>query len=302
MKNLNFISCTQAAAIATYEWIGKGDKLNADKAATDAMRKELNNIDFAGIIAQGEGIKDNSHGIFLNERVGLLSESNELYEISCDPIEGTTPTVTAGPEAISTLAIANNKCFFKTDCFYMLKMAYGPKIAKKVKLNISSNLLENINIISEVLKKPKEEVVVCMLDRPRHQNYIDLLRKENVKIKLIKDCDVTGAILTCLKNDIDLLYGIGGAPETVISAAAIKCLGGDIQGICVNEQWQQISETINLETLVYGDCVFVATGITNGSLVKGVIKKKNFYITHSIIMKYSQQEKTIEKITKKHNK
>ena len=291
--NLDLIRSTEAAAIAAAMWVGSGNKIEADKAATEAMRNRLNKINFAGIVAIGEGIKDQSYGLFQGELVGeefVFIRQNSTpkpnYDLAIDPIEGSTPTVTSGPEAISTIAMAGKDCFYRTDDFYMLKLAYGSQIKDKIKLNISDDILDIVEKISVVLDKPKEQIMVCMLDRPRHQEYINKLREHKVRIKLIKDCDVSGAIAACLEDSgVDLLYGIGGAPEAVISAAAIKCLGGDFQGVCVDEEWNKKGNVLEIEDLVKGDCVFVATGITDGSILDGVRFTSRGPITHSVSMR-----------------
>lgn len=295
--NLDLIRSTEAAAIAAAMWVGSGNKLEADKAAVEAMRSRLNKIDFFGVVAIGEGKKDESHGLYQGEFVGM--GEMPMCDLAIDPIEGTTPTVTSGPEAISTIAMAGHNCFYRTEDFYMLKMAYGSEIRDKIKLKISDDILTIVTQISEVLNKPKEKVMVCMLDRPRHQKYIDQLREQKVRIKLIKDCDVSGAIAACFEESgIDLLYGIGGAPEAVISAAAIKCLGGDFQGICTDDKFNLKNGILEIEDLVKGECAFVATGITDGSLLDGVRFTSKGPVTHSISMR--SESKTIRWIRANH--
>ncbi len=301
--NLDLVRVTEAGAIAAARWIGSGDKLAADKEATDAMRDRFNRIDFSGIITIGEGEKDRSHGMFFGEKVGsqwsYKDNAYDIYSIAIDPIEGTTPTVTGGPEAISTIAVANEDCFYKTDAFYMNKLAYGPHILSRVLLHIDEPIEKTIDRICGATNRTPNEVVVCILNRPRHDEIIARLRALSVRIKLINDCDVSGAIATCLPDSgIDFLIGIGGAPESVISAAAIKCLGGDFQSHEVDKEWKQSGPILGKEDLVRGDCIFVATGITNGSILKGVRMTESGPITNSVSMR--SESGTIRWITAQH--
>ena len=296
--SLDLIRVTEAAAIAASQWVGSGNKLDADKAATEALRNRLNKIDFHGIVAIGEGEKDESYGLFEGEKVGkyrhcdvtqMPPEWVSPYDISLDPIEGTTPTVTSGPEAISTLAMSHFGTMYKTKYFYADKIAYGPSIKSHVDLSIDNTIEENIKLISKATGKSYNNIVVCVLNRPRHNELISRLRDMNVRIKLIQDCDITGAVASCLpNNDIDMLCGIGGSPEAVISAAAIKCLGGDFQIKAYDRDgdvWTPQGEILGIEDLVSGPCVFVATGITDGSMLKGVKWSSGSPATNSVFMR-----------------
>lgn len=300
--SLEIVRVTEAASIAAYNWIGSGSKIEADKAATEAMRHRLNQMDFAGRVAIGEGIKDSSVGLFRGECVGTIPfgghvpsagsvadtvfDRPKLYELAVDPIEGTTPVVTSGPEAISVLAVANEGCMFHTSHFYMKKLAYGPKIRSKVRLSLNDSLERTLELISASLHKPLSDIVVCILDRPRHASDISQLRTLGVKIKLIKDCDVSGGIASCLEDSgVDLLYGIGGSPEAIISACASKCLKGDFQAQVVDEKMNPISKVLGMEELVMGPCLLAATGITNGSFLRGVRRSDAGMITNSVFMR-----------------
>ena len=288
--NLDLIRVTEAAAIAASKWVGSGNKELADKAATDSMRSRLNRIVMDGTIVIGEGEKDESYGLFGGERVGSSPETSEAiaYDIAVDPIEGTTPTVTSGPEAISTMSVSKSGCMYSTDYFYTRKLAYGPKIKSRVTLSLSDSLDKIVELTAKAIDKELSEVTVCILDRPRHDKDIKLLRELGVRIKLIKDCDVSGAVATCLRESgVDLLYGIGGAPEAVLSACAIKCLGGDFQCQDVNkaENWKSVSPVLGVEDLVKGPCVFVATGITTGSILRGVRWTSHGPVTNSVFMR-----------------
>ncbi len=286
---LDFVRVTEAAAIAASAWIGTGDKLSADKAATDAMRDRLNHVPFSGKIVIGEGKKDHSYGLFSGDRVGEFrnSSAEQCYELAVDPIDGTRPTVTSGPEALSVLAIAEEKALFHTEEFYMHKLAYGPSVAKHVNLDINAPIEEIIKKFSKCTGKDPEKIVVCLLDRDRHTDYIKRLRKIGVRTKLIQDCDVSGAIATCLPDSgIDLLYGVGGAPEAVISACAMKCLKGGFKAQMASPEGKVLNDKVySIEDMVVGDCAFAATGITNGSLLRGVRFTSRGPVTNSVVMR-----------------
>lgn len=287
--NLDIIRVTEAAAIAASVWIGSGDKLSADKSATEAMRDRLNRIDCAAQILIGEGKKDESYGLFKGEKVGLRAKNSNaaFLDLAVDPIDGTRPTITSGPEAVSVLAVGEPGSLFTTEEFYMHKLAYGPEIASKVQLSINEPLTKIIERVSAATGKPPSRIMVCVLDRPRHEAMITELRRLGVRIKLIQDCDVSGAIAACLpESGIDLMFGIGGAPEGVIAAVAIKCLRGDFQGQIVDKNWKPVGSKIyGIKDLVKGECAFAATGVTNGSLLRGVRYTSHGPVTHSVFMR-----------------
>lgn len=287
--NLEIVRVTEAASIAASAWVGSGNKESADKAATEAMRERLNGIDFAGRIMIGEGKKDNSFGLYDGELVGKYRDdkTSKFYELAVDPIDGTRPTVTSGPEAMSVLAVADQGALFTTPEFYMDKLAYGPEIARDVDLHLQDPLSVTIKKISHATGKAASKIVVCLLDRPRHESMIKELRQLGVRIKLIQDCDVSGAIATCLSDSgIDLLCGIGGAPEGVITACAMKCLKGGFQGQVVRKDLTRPDERIyGIDDFVKGHCVFAATGITTGSLLRGVRFTNRGPVTNSVFMR-----------------
>lgn len=286
--NLDLVRVTEAAALAASAWVGSGDKETADKAATEAMRERLNQIRFSAEVVIGEGLKDKSHGLFTGEKVGVLAKTSEsLYALAVDPIEGTRPVANSGPEATSVLAVADRGCLFSTGEFYMNKLAYGPAVSSKLELDITDPLDKTIKVVSAVTEKDIRKIVVCVLDRPRHLKLIEDLRRIGVRIKLIQDCDVSGAIATCLPDSgIDLLYGVGGAPEGVVSACAIKCLRGGFKAQIVRKDFTPANSTVySTEDLVKGDCVFAATGITTGSLLRGVRYTSLGAVTHSVFMR-----------------
>jgi len=287
--NLDMVRVTEAAAIAAASWVGSGDKKSADKAATDAMRARLNFTEFCGRVVIGEGIKDESAGLFAGESVGKLCQidgQGKVYDIAVDPIEGTRPTANSGPEALSVLAVALKDCLFSTPEFYMNKFAYGPAIHQKTTLSITDPLSKTVELIGKATGKEKREILVCLLDRPRHEKLISELREIGVRIKLIQDCDVSAAIATCLADSgIDLLCGIGGAPEAVITACAIKCLRGAFQTQLVYKDGKIDPKVYTIEDLVKGPCAFSASGITDGSLLRGVRFTADGPVTHSVFMR-----------------
>jgi fructose-1,6-bisphosphatase class II len=286
---LDLLRSTEAAAIAASPWVGTGDKLSADKAATDAMRDRLNRIPFNGKIVIGEGKKDESFGLFYGENVGMFSDKDgqPLYEIAVDPIDGTRPTVTSGPEALSVLAVAEGNTLFHTEEFYMNKIAYGHLIAKKVRPSLKDSPKKIIEKVTQATGKDPDKIIVCLLDRPRHEEVIEVFRKLGVRIKLIQDCDVSAAIATCLPDSgIDLLYGVGGSPEGVISACAMKCLKGGFEcQIATPEGKVEDKKIYSIDDMVRGECAFAATGITDGSLLKGVRFTSQGPITNSVVMR-----------------
>lgn len=297
--NMDLVRVTESAAINAARYVGSGDKLTADKAATDAMRKRLDSINFKAEIIIGEGKKDESYGLFNGDMVGALRESEDIscHEIAVDPIDGTRPTVNSGPGAVSVMAIAKEKnSLYHTEEFYMNKLAYGRDIFEKVQLNINEPLSDMVNKISKATGKSLNKLMVCVMDRPRHSRVITDLRELGVRIKLIRDCDVSAAIAACLPDKgIDLLYGVGGAPESVIAAAAIKCLGGDFQSQVAHVEDSKATDftvsgpELGLYDLVKGECSFVATGITDGSLLEGVKFTSQGPVTNSVFMRSQSQ-------------
>lgn len=284
--SLDMVRVTEAAAIAASVWIGSGDKKSADAAATEAMRERLSTIAFSGKIVIGEGIKDESAGLFAGELVGKGGPTD--YDIAVDPIEGTRPTAQSGPEALSVLAIAGKGCLAAIEEFYMNKLCYGPAISKKTKLLISDPLEKNIRAAAAATGKKVSQITVCMLDRPRHEKSVLKIREIGARIKLIQDCDVSGAIAACMPDSgIDMLIGIGGSPEGVISACAIKSLGGDFQAQIADRDGSIRPAILSIDDLVRGECAFAATGITDGSLLRGVRYTAHGPVTNSVFIRSS---------------
>jgi len=299
---LELVRVTEAAAIAASKQVGRGDKNAADMAATEAMLHRLNKIDFSAQITIGEGKKDNAPGLFTGDKVGTgwNNTTNEIYNIAVDPLDGTTQTAKGGCEAMSVMAVGNQGSLLESEGWYMQKLAVGPEIAKRIKLNIKDDIENIIQTISLITAKDIKRVTVCILDRPRHNELIERVRKLGCRIKLIQDCDISAAIATAIcDSGIDVYVGIGGAPEGVIGAAALKCLGGDFQGIiCDKEGIKCESRVFEMEDLAKGDVIFCATGVTDGSMLKGVRWTRTGPVTHSLLMR--SESGTIRWITAHH--
>lgn len=293
----DILRATEAAAVASSEHIGGGDKIAADHAATEAMRDVLNEVeDFGGQIVIGEGKKDDAPGLFEGEKVG---KGKLAWDIAVDPLDGTSQTAKGGPGAMSVIAVGGLNKLFSTGDFYMLKMAYGPKLVWELDcvanhfgeplregfMDLTSELDDFLKLAGNMLRRGDDDrpLTVCMLDRPRHAEFVKTFRKHGWRIRLIQDCDVSAAIATALPDSgVDLYYGIGGAPEGVIAAAAMKCLGGHFEGIVVDKDLKPVdSKLLKTEDLAAGDVIFCATGVTDGHLLKGV---KPGNKTHSVLM------------------
>jgi fructose-1,6-bisphosphatase class II len=308
MKNyhLDLVRVTEAGAISAAEWVGRGNKEAADKAATDSMRDRLNMIDFLAEIAIGEGKKDESYGLYKGEVVGGSNpyapdrQNGVEYSIAVDPIEGTTPTAKGGYEAMTVIALGAQGAFFETESFYMKKLAVGPRVSKKFKLDLRQSVEHNIACVAAALDKQIRHVTVCVLDRPRHEILVGKLRDLGCRIKFISDCDVTACIATCVPDSgIDIYLSVGGAPEAVLAAAAMKCMGGHFQAMLTDNKGDTVDDVVyGTDDLARGDVMFCATGITNGQLLKGVQFTSRGPVTHSVTMR--SESKTIRWMTTEH--
>lgn len=314
MKNhhLDIIRATEAAAISAAEWVGRGNKELADKAATDAMRSRLDDIDFRAQIAIGEGIKDGSFGLFEGDLVGsaFCDLRNNLdrpgdveYDIAVDPIEGTTPTAKGGYEAMAVLAMGNVGSLYKTDVFYMDKIAVGPKVAAKAQIDLKNPASANVGMVAAALGKSPEHVTVCVLDRERTKPLVEELRKIGCRIKFISDCDVTACIATCVPDSgVDMYWSVGGTPEAVIAASAMKCMGGFLQCREVEKSDKgnlvHTSDSMHINDLAEGEVMFTATGITDGKFLKGVRFTSNGPVTSSVSMR--SESGTVRWLTTEH--
>lgn len=290
---LEVVRVTEAAALAAARLMGRGDNVAADQAAVQAMRSAFNAVQFKGRVVIGEGERDEAPMLFIGEEVG--ASDTPRVDIAVDPLEGTTIVATGGNNALAVIAIAEEGGFLHAPDTYMQKLAVGPK-AKGV-IDISASPTENLRRIAKALKVYVEDLCVVILDRPRHQDLIGECRAAGARIKLIGDGDVAAAIATAKEgSDVNVLMGIGGAPEGVLAAAALKCLGGDFQGILKfrnNEEAeraktmgvQDLNKVYKLEDLARSDVMFAATGVTFGNFLKGVQFFSGGANTSSVVMR-----------------
>lgn len=306
---LEFVRITEAAAIASARLMGRGDEKAADKAAVDAMRKAFDSVRINGTVVIGEGERDEAPMLYIGEKVGSSSADAPHVDIALDPLEGTTICANGAYGSISVIAVAEKGNFLHAPDTYMDKIAVGPEAAGKVSLEQTPE--ENIQAVAKALNKSVEEVTVVILDRPRHENLIARVRKMGARIFLIGDGDVSAAIAAGFPDTgIDMLLGIGGAPEGVISAAAMKCLCGDFQGKLVFRNDEEraratkmgvkdLDRVYKLEELAKGDVMFVASGVTDGPLLKGVKFLGGHRVqSHSIVMR--SKTGTIRHVTADH--
>jgi fructose-1,6-bisphosphatase II len=290
---LELVRVTEAAALACARFIGGGDERAADQAAVDAMRAALNRIQMDGLVVIGEGERDEAPMLYIGERVG--TGSGPKVEIALDPLEGTTICATGGPNALSVIAAAGEGGFLRAPDTYMDKLAVGP--AARGAIDIDRSPAENLRAISEAQGVPLQDLTVVILDRPRHEKLIGEVRAVGARIKLIKDGDVAAAIATCSReHGVDVLMGIGGAPEGVIAAAALRCRGGDMQGRLKPRNREEadraramgvrdVDAKLTLDDLASGHVMFAATGVTSGDFLKGVRNRPEGALTHSVVMR-----------------
>ncbi|MER6167237.1 class II fructose-bisphosphatase [Streptomyces violaceorubidus] len=304
---MELVRVTEAAAMAAGRWVGRGDKNGADGAAVRAMRTLVHTVSMNGVVVIGEGEKDEAPMLFNGERVG--DGTGAEVDIAVDPIDGTTLTANGMTNAIAVLAAAERGSMFDPSAvFYMDKLVTGPEAADFVDIN--APVAVNIRRIAKAKRRTPEDVTVVILDRPRHQGLIKEVRDTGARIKLISDGDVAGSILALREGTgIDLLLGIGGTPEGIISACAVKCLGGTIQGKLWpkdDEERQRavdaghdLDRVLTTDDLVSGDNVFfVATGITDGELLRGVRYRSETATTDSIVMR--SKSGTVRRIDSEH--
>jgi fructose-1,6-bisphosphatase II len=304
---LELVRVTEAAAMAAGRWVGRGDKIGADGAAVRAMRTLVSTVSMNGVVVIGEGEKDEAPMLFNGERVG--DGTGPECDIAVDPIDGTTLTAKGMSNAIAVLAAADRGTMFDPSAvFYMDKLVTGPEAADFVDINAPVSV--NIRRVAKAKKSSPEDVTVVILDRPRHEGIIKEIRETGARIKLISDGDVAGSILALREGTgIDLLLGVGGTPEGIISACAVKCLGGTIQGKLWpkdDEERQRavdaghdLDRVLFTDDLVSGENVFfVATGITDGELLRGVRYRAETATTESIVMR--SKSGTVRQIRSEH--
>jgi len=290
---LEVVRVTEAAALASARLMGRGDNMAADQAAVTAMRKAFNAVQFRGRVVIGEGERDEAPMLFIGEEVGAAEAPK--VDIAVDPLEGTTIVATGGNNALSVIAIAEEGGFLHAPDTYMQKLAVGPRA--KGAIDITASPTENLRRIAKALKSYVEDLCVIILDRPRHQDLIRECREAGARIKLIGDGDVAGAIATAKEGSgVDVLMGTGGAPEGVLAAAALKCLGGDFQGILKFRNKEEIeraktmgvtdlNRVYAMEDLARSDVMFAATGVTFGDFLKGVRFFSGGAYTQSVVMR-----------------
>jgi fructose-1,6-bisphosphatase II / sedoheptulose-1,7-bisphosphatase len=295
---LEMVRVTEAAAIAAAELVGHGDEKAADAAAVDAMRTALNGLYMDGTIVIGEGERDEAPMLYIGEKVGSAPGKGPKIDIALDPLEGTTITAKAGPNALAVLAIAEEGNLLNAPDVYMEKIAVGPGYPEGV-IDLDKSPSENIKAVAAAKGVAPKDIIACVLDRPRHEKLIAELRTIGCGIMLIPDGDVAGVIATTNPDTtIDIYMGQGGAPEGVLAAAALRCVGGQFKGRLVfrNDaeraraaKWgiEDLDKIYDLTELAKGDCIFAATGVTDGSLLEGVKKRGGKMTTESVVMRAS---------------
>ena len=306
----DFVRATENAALNSIQWLGRGEKEKADAAACDAIRGMFDLMDICGEVVIGEGIKDNAPGIFKGEQLGTWLPGSPHYELALDPIDGTTNIAKGAPNSIACIAAAHpadgEKGALKDiPAFYMMKLAYGPELVRHLQLSaapalrLENSVEDNIQAVAKALGKRVQDVVVLVMDRPRHQGLVEEIRKTGAALRMVGDGDIAAAIAPSIPDSgIDLYLGVGGSPEAVLAAAALKCLGGDIQTRMwprdENEKRQlieagcedELKKVFHADDLARGKhVIFCATGISDSPMLRGARVKKDTIVTHSLIMR-----------------
>jgi fructose-1,6-bisphosphatase II len=294
--SLEMVRVTEAAAIAAARYMGRGDESAADQAAVEAMRAEFGGIEIAGRIVIGEGERDEAPMLYIGEEVGSGGPGLPEVDIAVDPLEGTTITAHGGPNALACLALSSRGGMLHAPDTYMDKMAVGPDCVGAI--DIRKSPTENLYRIAARKDMPVSALTVCILDRPRHKALIDEVRASGARIRLIRDGDVSAAIATAIpESPVDVLMGTGGAPEGVLAAAALRALGGEIQGLLkfrsTAERDRAIAMGVEDPDRVFGttdlvsgpDVIFAATGVTDGDFLRGVRFRKGGAVSHSVVMR-----------------
>ena len=292
---LELARVTETAAIASAKWMGRGDKNAADQAAVTGMRNMFDTINIDGVVVIGEGEKDEAPMLYIGERIGKAGPDADEVDIAVDPLDGTTSTAKGIANAISVIAIASRGNLYHTRNYYMEKIAVGPKA--KGSIDLEKPLKENLLNVAKALDKNIEDLTVTILERDRHKDIIAQCRQLGCRIKLFRDGDVAAAIATAFEDSgVDVMVGIGGCPEGVLAAAALKCLGGEIQGRLHAHTSEEIKQSqtdpdyykvLKTDDLAAGDDIlFIATGVSDGDMLKGVrFMPNNFVKTHTVVMR-----------------
>lgn len=321
---LDFVRATEAAALNAFPWMGRGEKELADAAACDAIRGMFDLMEICGEVVIGEGIKDNAPGIFKGEHLGSWRPGTVRFDIALDPVDGTTNVAKGTPNSIACIAAASPEPGMKYSLkdipsFYMMKLAYGPEVVRYMartgfaSLKLENPVEENLLAIARALKKPIREVVVLVMDRPRHEQLVSEIRKLGCSLRMVHDGDIAAAIAPSIHGSgVDCYMGVGGSPEAVLAAAALKCLGGDIQAKMWPRDQQEREQLIadgygeDMGRVFYADdlatgpnIIFCATGISDSPMVKGVRYDKHIAITHSVVMR--AKSRTMRYLTTHHD-
>jgi fructose-1,6-bisphosphatase II / sedoheptulose-1,7-bisphosphatase len=304
---MELVRVTEAAALSASKWIGLGKKNEADGAATEAMRRAFDTIDISGTVVIGEGEMDEAPMLFIGEKVGA---GGPPMDIAVDPLEGTTLTSKGGPGAIATIALAERGNFLHAPDIYMDKIAVGGGLPENL-INLDDAVAKNLQNLAKAKKCEVSDLVACILDRDRHKELIAKTREAGARIMLISDGDVAGVIATTMPESlIDIYLGSGGAPEGVLAAAALRCVGGQMQGRLMYEEESQRERVRSMghadpnkcftcEEMAKGDVMFAATGVTPGPMLRGVKRFGGGAITHSVVMR--SRSGTVRYIEAHHN-
>jgi fructose-1,6-bisphosphatase II / sedoheptulose-1,7-bisphosphatase len=290
---LELVRVTEAGAIAASQWIGRGDKNAADGAAVDAMRRAFDTVAITGTVVIGEGEMDEAPMLYIGEKIGL---GGPEVDIAVDPLEGTSITAKGGPNAIATLALAEKNGFLHAPDIYMDKIAIGPGLPEGL-VDLDASPEENLRALAKAKKCEVGDLMVCTLDRDRHKAMIKACRAAGARITLLGDGDVSGVIAVSQpETGIDIYMGSGGAPEGVLAAAALRCIGGQLQGRLLFENDEQVQRArgmgvtdpnrkYRVDEMAQGDVMFAATGVTTGPMLRGVRRTAHGAITHSMVMR-----------------
>jgi fructose-1,6-bisphosphatase II / sedoheptulose-1,7-bisphosphatase len=301
------VRVTEAAALAASRWIGLGKKNDADGAAVEAMRKAFDTVAIEGTVVIGEGEMDEAPMLFIGEKVGA---GGPRMDIAVDPLEGTTLTAKGGPAALAVVALAEHGNFLHAPDIYMDKIAVGGGLPEGV-VDLDASVASNLRNLAQAKRCDVADLVACILDRDRHKELIARVREAGARIMLISDGDVTGVVATATPEaEIDIYLGSGGAPEGVLAAAALRCIGGQMQGRLLFEDDAQIARVremghpdprrkFNLEEMAKGDVMFAATGVTSGAMLRGVKRFGHGAMTHSMVMR--SKSGTVRFVEARHN-
>jgi fructose-1,6-bisphosphatase II / sedoheptulose-1,7-bisphosphatase len=307
---LEVVRVTEAAALAASKLMGRGDEKKADQAAVDAMRTTLNSLSIDGTVVIGEGERDEAPMLYIGEKVGLAQNGMPKIDIALDPLEGTTITAKGLPNALAVIAMAEHGGFLNAPDVYMDKIAVGGGLPEGV-VDLDKTPLQNLSDLAKAKKVDVADLVVCILDRPRHAELIARVREAGARIMLIGDGDVSGVIATSTGDSgIDIYMGSGGAPEGVLAAAALRAIGGQIQGRLLFRNDDErgrarrlgitdLNRKYSMTEMARGDVMFAATGVTSGSMLKGVRRFHNGAETHSIVMR--SKTGTVRWVSAHHN-